>query len=55
MNNQIILTLYLRIGGDIVGMTWDSRGRHLAVSFVNSDVIAVFITNIAPKIHLSRW
>ncbi|CAH0389778.1 unnamed protein product [Bemisia tabaci] len=43
-----------RIGGDIIGMSWDPRGRHLAVSFASSDIIAVFITNISPKIHLSR-
>ncbi|XP_039287891.1 aladin [Nilaparvata lugens] len=43
----------VRVGGEVNQMVWDGRGRHLAVTFHDSDLIAVFLTNISTTVHVS--
>lgn len=45
-----------RVGGEVNQMVWDGRGRHLAVTFHDSELIAVFLTNITTSpntVHVS--
>lgn len=44
-----------RVGGEVSSLAWDRKGCHLAITFKNSDIIAVFMTSLAQKITVSPW
>lgn len=44
-----------RIGGLVTSMCWDNKGHHLAVIFKESNVIAVFRTEIKTIFKISPW
>lgn len=42
-----------RAGGEICSMVWDKNGRYLAIMFKECDIVAVFMTFIKTKIHVT--
>ncbi|XP_043200112.1 aladin-like [Amphibalanus amphitrite] len=43
----------LRVGAEIAGLSWDSTGRRLAVSFVDYNAVAVFATDLHPHLRIT--
>ncbi|XP_026285051.1 aladin [Frankliniella occidentalis] len=43
----------LRIGGPVMSMVWDKLGRHLALIFENSSLVAVYRTDLMPHLLIT--
>lgn len=41
------------IGGLVQAMDWDKKGRHLAMLFKDTNVVAVFTTSVLPVLHVT--
>lgn len=51
-----ILKLFLsliRIGGTVLSMVWDRLGRHLAIIFENSPLVAIYRTDLVPHLLIT--
>ncbi|XP_054267179.1 aladin-like [Macrosteles quadrilineatus] len=42
-----------RVGGEVSSLAWDKKGRYLAVTFKQCDIIAVFMTSLGHTLHVS--
>jgi hypothetical protein len=47
--------MYFRAGGIVTSLAWDRRGQHLAVLFKETDLVAIFSTEIHAVLQVSPW